>query len=168
MLEKLDLLILDNVFQTIADWWMDQTGKNNFWLARDTITLSAVLFFVFVGFNLSSLNIVCGILVLPIFYKLVKSCEKAEKQSESFGKCMNPLRNFAPHGIERTVFVLLFILNTSFWVMRCLEFGFGPPMRDIPSLLGFALYICGMYFAACTPKPPSRLKAGNKLATHSA
>lgn len=161
MLAKIDLWILDNIFQKVADFWTDRTGTSCFRLA-------VVVAMLFVGSaaweSAASILIKPGIqwfdlIIFPVLSYMIWKILMVRANLEgimSEGKAMNPEREFYFAGVVR-LFVLSFFPSDMARMVRVFTTS---PIDWIGVIAGLSdiSFVCFFYFIACTPKPPSRLK----------
>lgn len=160
MLIKLDLFVLDRVFQRAADWIEYLTGRNNFWLAK-------IFFFLFVctgtvsGASIfltrqeMSMRVLGGLVFLVfstcvLFWQVIWKTY-GDREKETGRGFVNPNRESLIH---RTVRLTYLVFSIDIFVRICLSsvFAIGNIFISIACLEAF---LCS-YFNACTPKPPER------------
>lgn len=167
MFERLDLYILDHIFQPACDWWHNLTGKNNFWVARACIvvifacrTLECALLLVRgtpMSFVLPLLVFNTVALVL-IFTPALHIFEQRVLQNK---KTLNPARIFVPMGIFRmaiSIFeVSLFLGGTIELATNAYLLGRKLPvlyiLSTVQEMCANIAWVTCLYFIACTMKP---------------
>ncbi|MEK7068401.1 MAG: hypothetical protein AAB964_01145 [Patescibacteria group bacterium] len=169
-LEKLDLAILDGIFQPMADWWRNRTGKSNFWIARMLwgVIITIVGWVAIFYLQMESSVMVMFVIMSAGMIGVLANYNKDEKFYEHIRveSYFNWRRQFMPWGALR-LFVTITLVAVSIYSITVWS---NTPATDSPiiplSVLygGAALIIGTLYFSACTPKPPRPLKAGNRLA----
>ncbi len=179
--EKLDLAILDGIYQPIADWVANTFGKSCFWLAKVMTwiflimaSIAAAHVFTYgsalIGSGLTSKIYVFVLLCILGSIQLMR-IRILEKQDGSWEeniatRVMNTQRMFNPYGLTRLILIALVIISA---ILGALYIPPNYPAQSliwsvVNNLLFSTSFISTYYFAACTPKPPSPLKAGNRLA----
>ena len=164
LLQKLDLAILDGLFQKIADWVNNRWGKSCFWLARVNYWIVIIAWAAEIAFYREKLSIHSVFFVLFSIGALwrIGEWEKMEKNplESAAQRVLNPER-ISPFSRLIRLFNVFFLPFNIEWFVDFFAQG------DVKALLiatnQFAFF-CAFYFAACTPKPPSPLKVGNELA----
>lgn len=155
LLHKLDLMILDGIFQPIADWLQGLTSKNNFFFAECATLLCILIVFYHsaidgnaIGFDLGDgilimLHIVSGIYAFKYIERIRSHLPKNSTQS-------NPARIqvFLLRGIAVAVMVAG-LTDWDYALLECILFR-----------IEHLLFLCLAYFISCTPKqsPPLRRK----------
>lgn len=179
-LEKLDLAILDGFFQKIADWVNDRWGKSCFWLAKlcswlflVVATIGQLWAYIYgsavFGDDQKWMSLaVLAVLGFGQLYR-IREMEKLDQNEWSLRelRAYNPQRQFIPWGFSRIFF--LFVMGSALIVVLIIipakTLYDGWELFHMVGTIAAALSFTGsFYFVACTPKPPSPLRAGNKLA----
>lgn len=124
----------------------------------------ATLFSILYGELSTTLGLLLGFVVnallTPQFFRHMLNREKDLTE-----RAMNPMALFWPYGILRLAYMVLVLITlASSW--RTIHMAVIDWSTVISGPCSF-LWGCLMYIAACTPKPPSVLKAGNTLAAQS-
>ncbi len=176
LLEKLDLAILDHLFQPIADKVSERWGKSCFWLAQkcEWVVLIALSYMCISNYLNDSNWILWGALLLTLGLRSLFDILRYEKMDESWqerqaARVMNPERLFIPYGKVRMLLFFVFLaIGGGLLVLIVLLTEGNKIVVSCVGVLGVPALTLALlspdYFSACTPKPPSMLKAGNKLA----
>lgn len=164
-LEKLDTTILDSFFQKIADLVNDQIGKSCFWLARMSCWIVIITWtFEIVFYKLGQIESRALFLlwILSVMSMLNNLEEEDKKNLNLFAnRVMNPQRLWWPFGLCRAIAV---ILIAPVFVGHIISFVESKNQESLVVLAKVLSFLASIYFAACTPKPRSPLKSGNRLA----
>lgn len=171
-LEKLDLAILDGLFQKIADWWLNRTGKSNFWIARMLwwmLIVNIGMLIIIVG-ELSFKLLIPFVVVSIGGFFVLSNYELEEKLYDGLNaRFLNWRRQFMPWGVIRLVMSCIMMTVEVLFLVSILLSTKKPlfPLQLLPYIGEILplLFVSILYFSACTPKPRSPLKAGNRLAT---
>jgi hypothetical protein len=163
LLGRVDNFLIDQIFQKIADLVHDRTGKSNFWLAGLCCWLS-IIFWMLSGLSIYYFtpdrrwypNLFLAFWGL---FPLLNFRKKDEKWQNHGNRVANSDR------------ITLWFVRYSFLVFSVVGF-FVTPIRfllenEIDRVWTyFAIFsnCISLYFAACTPRPPKLLRAGNPLA----
>lgn len=157
LLIKLDLAILDGFFQPIADWWMNLTGKTNFWISRLLWWIVIVagtwetLFRMHREDGLSkapSYIVMCVIMGLVSLYFIhLDTNEEALFRNTENARFLN-FRRGPEWGLLR---VMTIVLSSYLASDNIIYFGW---ISDLwGTIVGAVTYPIALYFGACTPKP---------------
>ena len=158
-----DQFVLDRCFQPITDWWQNQTGLSNFWLAKMCIWAAGIAMLIDLYF-IATEKLLMGIMyvgfsILALGY--ISLCERRDKdRSKNSTRTLNPLRD-SPYA--RMIRVTLLGISLLFWfeqiksLLRIIE------AQSIWGPVMISLVACSFYFDACTPKPPLPRKAPSKV-----
>lgn len=162
-LEKLDLWILDQIFQKIADYVYDRWGKSCFWLAIMSCWLILIFWGIETGMRRSiALSILFVIFSLMQIFGNMPRWQQLEKNPMALSarRVLNPERIFWPLGLARIFLVLIIVLSKRGEIVALYK----GDLAILPNWATDLFFLSTIYFSACTPKPPKPLKAGNELA----
>ena len=134
---KIDLWILDTIFQKIVDFWIDVTGRSfaaflilvfSAWLVTD------IYYFVFLMKDIAS-AILIG-LTLGMLYSVLERIVRETKKNR----------------VTRT---MNFYRGPLFSLVRVVSFFvYGFTTKEFLQFVPNALFLSLLYFIACSPKPP--------------
>lgn len=168
MLYKLDTKLL-KIFQRISDWFQSLLGSNNFLLAKVFLGLSIFLilsagiqlFYTGIGIVIafSIFIIVMYMLFTALTWSYIIDAELSCKNNPTLA---NP--NVIRMQFVRIMEVILFVFCSTIFTYAII----GTPDGEIHTLLSMIFFLLqitthtlSMYFASCTPKPPSGNKVNN-------
>jgi hypothetical protein len=151
----IDKFLIEEVFEKFAHFFQKWTGLDNFFLARVAATLSLLVHIagkVTCGYWTPFTPIIMLAQTFMIFF-YIPSVERRVKGDLGPG-----YKNFlvASSPDTRRFF---FWMNT----INLLIFSTAPSWQFGYHTLSYTLFTCTLYFAACTPKPPSKGKIKEML-----
>jgi hypothetical protein len=159
---SIDDFLIDEVFQKVSDWWMDRTGKSNFWLAKMSFWGGLVTWSALAvsrteqSWDTLALFLICG------FWFLLKIREmeqhdmaaRSGKLAAANAMRIDPIYLFL-RCLILTVTVISLPLKIAsskydlhFWLLA----------------LDQLVWLCLMYFPACTPRPPRPVRVQEPVA----
>ena len=155
--EKLDLAILDGVFQPVANWWNDKTPWSHFLLGRILAWGALVSYSAFAVF-MEKLSDPVGLFFIGVSMLLiVGTSQKLEEREHSilrFG--VNPLRYNRMWKILRQLALMLMVLIAIALVLK----GFGYELHKhslgerLWRLIEPFCWFSSLYLVSCVPKIP--------------
>jgi hypothetical protein len=164
MFERVDLFLLDRVFQPAADWVYDRFDRSCFWLAKICYWLvimawAAELFYKQWWGSTSS-----ALFALFSFAALltIRGLEKEEENplARAARRVLNHQRLYHPHGVSRLIMLSIMIALLGPRILGMIQLDGGEFMGFISDWS----FVAALYFGACTPKPRRPLKVGNLAA----
>lgn len=155
--EKLDDVLMGKGFQPFSDWFHNETGLTNFWLARLALRIDVgfhMLFCVGLGYLFLKLNVywlppICilfGLAMNMMTARRLQSIRIIENFHKNNPLVKNPLRLYQIGGLNRTM--SLFIVGVGICLLL--------PKQHFPlefmtvSMIGNGLYF---HFVCCDLKP---------------
>ncbi len=150
--ERLDLTLLDSIFQAIADWVNNNWSKSCFWLARSAGWSTVVASGLLVLHTRSAGAVLISVLVcfsILMIDRPLKQIDKAMQQPKTQG-FLNPLRFTLK--VERAAFIFLTIfalVMVIIWLYFKFDFFVYMVFLTIASFCSAV----SMYFASCNIKP---------------
>lgn len=165
LLQRIDHFLLDNLCQKFADRFQEMMGKSCFWLAKVCHMPFPLMVILLWARGVSVAPVSLDLVVIFFSVLQVIAWDRADRQSSSYLRAgvLNPAREFFPRGLIRIMLlVIIGGICIGSAVHRLIAGQF--LWYQFPVAVVLFLWVASFYFGACTPKPPSVLRAGNKLA----
>jgi hypothetical protein len=135
---RADLFIIDSVFQRLVDYAVDHGGPSCFGLARACYTATLGSFFA-LDFIDGRYMVVAGAFDTFIIWLNIWGAINSEKNIRR--NCLNPER--LQWGWRAMLLTLVFVFNLPDFLRG-----------NVFDIAAQASFLCGVYFCACTPRPP--------------
>lgn len=163
LFKKCDDWFFDKIFEPSGHWCQTHFGKNCFFLAKMMYAASILTIFVSIFTNgrvdsISEMNEriienVYLILISICALRMIKDANSQEQIVMAFEGKMNSRRL---HWHFRVTFIVV--------LLAVVVFFWKGGLSEWIALAANIFFLCGIYYTSCTPLPPNRLRAGNKLA----
>lgn len=151
-----DILLLDWVYQPIADKVMDRTDHSCYWLAEKCANGAAGGTVIYAVFDIATkpnvVNVCLDLLIVGIWIVMGWRFATAARAADTRWRARQAADPSAIRRFERVMAVLLFV-----WVL-VVEL-LHPHLRVLVDLLPWYFYVSYFFFMSCLPKPPRRQKA---------